>query len=44
MIKLDTIKIKDSNEYKTLLDVIFPIGSVYFSADESNPAILFGGT
>lgn len=44
MIKLDTIKIKDSNEYKTLLDVIYPIGSVYFSADESNPAILFGGT
>lgn len=44
MPKLDAIKIKDNNTYKTLLDIIYPIGSVYFSADGSNPASMFGGT
>ncbi len=44
MPKLDSIKIKDNNTYKTLLDIVYPIGSVYFSADGSNPASLFGGT
>ena len=29
---------------KVLADYIFPVGSIYFSANGSDPAVLFGGT
>lgn len=29
---------------KTLLDVVYPVGAIYMSVSDINPAILFGGT
>lgn len=38
------IKYKLSNTYTSLLDLIYPIGALYISAEKTSPATLFGGT
>lgn len=42
--KLKDIKIKDTTSYKEVLDLIYPIGSLYWSYSNVSPAALFGGT
>ena len=32
------------NNLKELLDIMYPVGSIYFSVNSTNPANLFGGT
>lgn len=44
MPRLDSIKIKNNTTYQTLLDIIYPVGSVFFSWNNTNPASIFGGT
>lgn len=38
------IKIKDSTTYRNLLDIFYPVGSVYISTVKTNPASFLGGT
>lgn len=44
MISASRIKIKDSTTYRNLLDIFYPIGSVYISTVNTNPASFLGGT
>lgn len=37
------IKYKISNKFTSLLDLIYPIGAFYISAEKTSPAELFGG-
>lgn len=30
--------------YRTLVDLIYPVGAIYMSVNETNPEVLFGGT
>ena len=41
----DTVTVKAiDGTYKTLLNLFYPIGSIYQSTESTNPANLFGGT
>lgn len=44
MAKIIDINFKDNNNWKQLLDLIYPIGSIYTSVNSTSPATLFGGT
>lgn len=33
-----------NNNFKYLLDMIYPVGSIYLSVNSTNPSTLFGGT
>lgn len=44
MIYASSIKIKDSTTYHSLLDIFYPIGSVYISTNNTRPADFLGGT
>ena len=41
---LAKISIKDSSSWNTFLDLIYPIGSLYFSSNSTSPSFIFGGT
>lgn len=41
---IQNIHYKDNNTFASLLDMIYPIGSAYFSISNDSPAVLFGGT
>lgn len=41
---LAKISIKDSSSWNTFLNLIYPIGSLYFSSNSTSPATKFGGT
>ena len=41
---LANISIKDSSSWNTLLNLIYPIGSLYFSSNSTSPGSRFGGT
>ena len=41
---LAKISIKDSSSWNTYLNLIYPVGSVYFSYTSTSPATSFGGT
>ena len=41
---LTKISIKDSSSWNSFLDLIYPIGSLYFSSNSTSPATRFGGT
>ena len=41
---LANISIKDSSSWNTYLNLISPVGSVYFSYTSTSPATRFGGT
>lgn len=41
---LATVSFKDSSSWYTLLNLIYPIGSLYFSYTSTSPATRFGGT
>lgn len=41
---LATVSLKDSSTWYTLLNLIYPIGSLYFSYESKSPATRFGGT
>lgn len=33
-----------ATSYKSILDAVYPVGSIYMSVNSTNPSILFGGT
>lgn len=41
---LAKISIKDSSSWNTYLNLIYPVGSVYFASNNTSPATRFGGT
>lgn len=41
---LAKISIKDSSSWNTYLNLIYPVGSVYFANNNTSPATRFGGT
>lgn len=41
---LAKISIKDSSSWNTYLNLIYPVGSVYFATNNTSPATRFGGT
>ena len=41
---LAKISIKDSSSWYTYLNLIYPVGSVYFASNNTSPATRFGGT
>lgn len=41
---LTKISIKDSSSWNSFLDLIYPIGSLYFSSNSTSPGSRFGGT
>lgn len=41
---VSSINIKDNGNYKNLLDLFFPIGSVYFTITNRNPGAYLGGS
>ena len=41
---LANISIKDSSSWNTLLNLIYPVGSLYFSYTSTSPASRFGGS
>lgn len=41
---LANISIKDSSSWNTLLNLIYPVGSLYFSSSSTSPSSRFGGT
>lgn len=43
---LNKIRYKNSTttSYSSLLDMAYPIGSIYLTVSSTNPASLFGGT
>lgn len=41
---LANISIKDSSSWNTLLDLIYPVGSVYLSNNNKSPSSMLGGT
>ena len=43
-LSLTKISIKDSSSWYTFLNLIYPIGSLYFSNNSTSPATRFGGT
>lgn len=43
-ITLDKINFTDNEQWNSLLDMIYPIGSVYISYTSESPASKFGGT
>lgn len=44
MLTLDKIKYNNTVSYNTLLDLIYPVNSIYLSIDSTSPATKFGGT
>lgn len=42
--KFNTPIDKDSLNMSSIIDAIYPVGSIYMSINSSSPAILFGGT
>jgi hypothetical protein len=43
-VTLGNIYIKDSADWNTYLDLVYPIGALYISATSTSPASLLGGT
>lgn len=41
---LANINIKDNSSWNTYLNLIYPVGSVYFATNNTSPASRFGGT
>lgn len=41
---LATVSLKDSSTWYTLLNLVYPIGSLYFSYTSTSPSSRFGGT
>lgn len=41
---LKNIKIKDTTSYKEMIDLVYPVGALYWSFNSTSPATLFGGT
>lgn len=41
---LAKISIKDNSSWNTYLNLIYPVGSVYFASNNTSPATRFGGT
>lgn len=41
---LAKISIKDTSSWYTYLNLIYPVGSVYFASNNTSPATRFGGT
>lgn len=41
---VSAINIKENGEYKNLLDLFFPIGSVYLTISSTSPSAYLGGT
>lgn len=41
---LSNVSIKDSSSWNSFLDLIYPIGSLYFAYSATSPATRFGGT
>lgn len=44
MTKAADINFKAGNSYESLLDIIYPVNSIYLSVSSTSPANLFGGT
>ena len=44
MTNLANISIKDNSDWNTLLDLVYPIGSYYFSNSSTSPVDLLGGS
>lgn len=40
---LDKISFKNEIDYKSLLDIIYPVGSIYISIEDTSPADFLGG-
>ena len=43
-INLKSISIKDSSDWYTYLDLIYPIGTIYMSTSDNSPASVLGGS
>lgn len=41
---VSSIKIKENEEYKNLLDLFFPVGSIYLTISSTSPSAYLGGT
>lgn len=44
MVIASSIKVKDLTNFKSLLDIFYPVGSVYISTVNTNPGSFLGGT
>lgn len=42
MLTLDKINYSDGTTFTNLVDMIYPVGSIYMSVDSKSPAELFG--
>lgn len=41
---VSSIKLKENEEYKNLLDLFFPVGSIYLTISSTSPSAYLGGT